>query len=418
MKKMLVAALVAVVGLAFTAPAFAVEHEFGGYWRTRMFTQGNFNGTSDKSDANNYPGNLNYIAKENKRSNVSLIDTRTRLYYTAVLNDNLKFVNKFEFNTTWGDDNGGKISSDGVGHIRVKNSYVDANLGMVNAKIGQQGLVLARGFIFDDDYSGINLTVADNTSLVYMKIDENGQNMGDDAQAYVIAHAFKAGDFTITPLALYADVADSNYVYMVGTDVDVNFGALSLWGSFYYEGGVFDDANDVDISAYLLAVGGNFALSDTVGIHGQAFYISGDDDPNDKDHEAWYNIGGPEGQSYYWSEIMGYGIFDNQASVGAPGDKVTNITAFNLGTTVKLSDKLSVTGDVWYAMLNEDKVFSPTKKEDKLGTELDLKVTYQLIDNLTLDVVGAYLFADDATSLNGDNDKDPYEFGTRLSLSF
>ncbi|MDY0223245.1 MAG: hypothetical protein RBR67_19130, partial [Desulfobacterium sp.] len=403
MKKMLVAALVAIVGLAFTAPAFAIEHEFGGYWRTRMFTQGNFNGTSDKSDAN-------YNPKVNSRSNVSLIDTRTRLFYTAVLNDNLKFVNKFEFNTIWGDDNGGKISADGTGHIRVKNSYVDANLGMVNAKIGQQGLVLARGFIFDDDYSGINLTVADNTSLVYMKIDEQGQNMGDDAQAYVIAHAFKAGDFTITPLALYADLADSNYTYMIGTDVDANFGALSLWGSFYYQGGVYNDLADIDHKAYLLAAGGNFAVSDTVGIHGQAFYISGDDDTNDGDYEAWYNIGGPEGQSYYWSEIMGYGIFDNQASAGAPGDKVSNIIAFNLGSTVNLSEKLSVTGDVWYAMRAEDVVYPNNRQEDKLGTELDLKVTYQLIDNLTLDVVGAYLFADDATSLNGDNDKDPYEF--------
>ena len=197
MKKIMVAALVAIVGLAFTVPASALEHEFGGYWRTRMYTQDNFSGDKDKA------------------LDRSQIDTRTRLYYTALLNDNLKFVNKFEFNSIWGDDNGGKLSADGTGHIRVKNSYVDANLGMVNAKIGQQGLILARGFILDDDYSGINLTVAGNTSLVYMKLDEQGYrgagtNMGDDAQAYVIAHAFKAGDFTITPLALYADRADSN----------------------------------------------------------------------------------------------------------------------------------------------------------------------------------------------------------------
>ncbi|MDY0376110.1 MAG: hypothetical protein RBQ72_10330 [Desulfobacterium sp.] len=401
MKKIMVAALVAIVGLAFTVPASALEHEFGGYWRTRMYTQDNFSGDKDKA------------------LDRSQIDTRTRLYYTALLNDNLKFVNKFEFNSIWGDDNGGKLSADGTGHIRVKNSYVDANLGMVNAKIGQQGLILARGFILDDDYSGINLTVAGNTSLVYMKLDEQGYrgagtNMGDDAQAYVIAHAFKAGDFTITPLALYADFADSNYTYMIGTDVDANFGALSLWGSFYYQGGVYDDANDIDHKAYLLAAGGNFAISDMVGIHGQAFYMSGDDNPNDGDHEEWFNIGGPEGQSYYWSEIMGYGIFDNQASIGAPGDKPTNITAINLGSTVKLTDKLSVTGDVWYAMLNEDNAYN----EDKLGTELDLKITYQLIEGLTLDVVGAYLFADDATSKTGSNDKDPYEFGTRLSLSF
>jgi len=33
-------------------------------------------------------------------------------------------------------------------------------------------------------------------------------------------------------------------------------------------------------------------------------------------------------------------------------------------------------------------------------------------------VVGAYLFADDATSTAGDNQEDPYEVGAQLSLSF
>ena len=33
-----------------------------------------------------------------------------------------------------------------------------------------------------------------------------------------------------------------------------------------------------------------------------------------------------------------------------------------------------------------------------LGFEIDLVVTYELIDGLNLDLVGAYLFADDATT--------------------
>eukprot|EP00831_Metopus_contortus_P002299 TRINITY_DN10845_c0_g1_i2.p1 TRINITY_DN10845_c0_g1~~TRINITY_DN10845_c0_g1_i2.p1 ORF type:complete len:343 (-),score=66.45 TRINITY_DN10845_c0_g1_i2:355-1383(-) len=339
---------------------------FGGYWRTRMFTQDNFTGTElDNS------------------MNVSRIDTRTRLYYTAVLNDNLKFVNKFEFNTVWDDNDGGDIGSDAANNFRIKNSYVDANLGMVNTKIGQQGITLARGFIFDDDYSGINLTVAGATSLVYMKIDENGQNIGSDNQAYAVAHAIKTDAFTVVPLALYADLADENYIYILGADVNANLGAASVWGSFYYEGGVADDANDVDISAYLLAVGGNMNLSDMLGLHGQVFYATGDD--ADKEMNAWTGV---PGRSYYWSEIMGLGTFDNQMSSGACGDQISNITAINLGTTVKLSDKLSVDADLWYAMLNED----DANGEDTLGTELDLKATYMLIDGLKLEVIAAYLF--------------------------
>ena len=76
-------------------------------------------------------------------------------------------------------------------------------------------------------------------------------------------------------------------------------------------------------------------------------------------------------------------------------------------------DKLKLTADLWYAEHDEE-----VNGEDELGVEVDLKATYQLIENLKLDVVAAYLFAGDATSLNGENDEDPFELGTRLSLSF
>ena len=57
-----------------------------------------------------------------------MADTRTRLYYTAVLNDNLKFVNKFEWNATWGDFGVADISNDSTTSMRWKNSYIDANV--------------------------------------------------------------------------------------------------------------------------------------------------------------------------------------------------------------------------------------------------------------------------------------------------
>ena len=53
------------------------------------------------------------------------------------------------------------------------------------------------------------------------------------------------------------------------------------------------------------------------------------------------------------------------------------------------------------------------EEEDELGTEVDLKITYELVEGLNLDVVGAYLFAGDATG-----EDDPIEVGSRLSLSF
>jgi hypothetical protein len=68
---------------------------------------------------------------------------------------------------------------------------------------------------------------------------------------------------------------------------------------------------------------------------------------------------------------------------------------------------------LWLANLAEDNAAG----DDDLGTEVDLKATYQLVEGLNLDVVAAMLFAGDATN-PGPNDEDPYEIGARLSLSF
>jgi hypothetical protein len=55
--------------------------------------------------------------------------------------------------------------------------------------------------------------------------------------------------------------------------------------------------------------------------------------------------------------------------------------------------------------------------DDSVGSEIDFRLTQKVVDGLTLDVVGAYLFADDAYSTN-DQDDDAYEVGARLQWSF
>ena len=100
MKKFYIFALAIFLVVAFTLPVMAVEHQFGGYWRTRWGTNQNFTG-EDSTEA----------------LDLTLVNTRTRLYYTAVLHDNLKLVNKFEMDATWGDTLWGDIGADGVDEI-------------------------------------------------------------------------------------------------------------------------------------------------------------------------------------------------------------------------------------------------------------------------------------------------------------
>ncbi|MEE8481501.1 MAG: hypothetical protein V3T59_09700, partial [Desulfobacterales bacterium] len=62
MKKFAIFAFAALMVVAFTVPAAAVESSFGGYWRTRVYTQTDFSGTDTESQ------------------DVTQTDSRTRLY--------------------------------------------------------------------------------------------------------------------------------------------------------------------------------------------------------------------------------------------------------------------------------------------------------------------------------------------------
>ena len=102
-------------------------------------------------------------------------------------------------------------------------------------------------------------------------------------------------------------------------------------------------------------------------LRGQAFYASGQDSGDDDIKEYF----GTNGQSYYWAEIMGNGTFDNTVSIGSPGNKISNIWAANIGATIKPMEKLSLSGDIWYAAHVEDDFVLSGEKE--LGVEIDIR---------------------------------------------
>ncbi len=389
MKKIIASAVgIMMVGGVAVTNASAVENIFGGYWRTRVSAKSDFKQTDDSFQSAN---------------------TRTRLYYTAKFSDNFKFVNKFEHDTVWGDDVAGDIGSDGKGMFEIKNVYADFTLGAINTKMGIHGGSIARGFLFDADHSGITVTGDfGNVSVPLMWIrvhDEYKADVGYNEDIFAVKPKIKLGDSgSITPFLAYhgADGAgsDIDQIYL-GTDVDLTFGDVKTWGTFIYQSGT-NEAGE-DNAGYLAAAGGSVSV-----INGEIFYATGDDSPMDGDNDAFVGL---PGQSYWaWSEIMGYGTLDSGGvSNGSPGDLISNIFAVKVGVKVKPVDKWTLSADLWYAQLAEEDV----NGNDELGTEIDLKATYKVMDNLNLDLVGAYLFAGDATG-----EEDPTEIGARLSLSF
>ncbi|MCP4113645.1 MAG: alginate export family protein [Desulfobacteraceae bacterium] len=417
MKKLAIIIFATLLVIAFAMPASALESIFGGYWRTRAYSQRDFTGN------------------DNEQQNVTQVDTRTRLYYTAVLNDNLKFVNKFEFNAVWGDDEGGDIGADGD-TFRVKNSYVDFNVGPVNGKVGIQGTALARGFLFDDDFAGAVISFNGegfSLPLIWMRPYENSVADEDEVDYFGVAPSFKPNEnFSLTPFILYAYSNDArkwastaNFeelnMYYGGVELEAKAGPASIWMTGIYQSGEANLAantnQSVDFKAWLAAAGASVDLGGKADVHGQAFYATGPDEEDAANNER-SDFFVPKGQSYYWAEIMGYGTFDNQVSAGSPGDQIGNIMVGNIGTTIKPMSDLKISLDAWYAKYAEEIVMPDGTMEDELGIEANVTITYTLVEGLDLDLVGAYLFAGDATTMQDSSDKNPYEIGTRLSLSF
>ncbi|MFH0997893.1 MAG: hypothetical protein V1844_20695 [Pseudomonadota bacterium] len=456
MKKLSVLLVAAIVVLALTMPAAAFENEFGGYWRTRAFTDIGFSG-EDRVNS----------------QDINAIDTRTRLFYTAKFSENLKFINKFELNAMWGKNKGyGQIGADNTdlnasNTFRVKNSYVDFKLAEQRFTVGIQNFQLARGYLFDDDASGVKAIFKVNDAvylpLIYMKLYEGGygretganskSNSDFDVSAYVFYPTIYLNkDNTLKPHAAYLTTEN----YSKATSKDINLSAISLPGAtkldlwtlgLEYDGkidifemgatGIFQfgdvtvpkalygNHDKLNFKGYLFDIFGGVNLG-PANIHAKGIYSSGNgkDDPSvSGDIKTFLTPGAKDnfGASYYWAEIMGDGLIDNQTPNGAPGDKISNVIIGNLGASYKVLPTLKFSADLWYAKTAEDVYLSSIKQyKGDLGTELDLVASYTIVDNLKIDLIGAYLWAGDVITKNSSatGSTNPIELATMLSLAF
>ena len=347
MKKFPILTLVALMVFAFALPAAALENVFGIYGQTQAYTIGNFNG------------------RDNDATNLSLVDSGTRLDYTTILHNNLKRdVDYYSVAPTFDVSNMLTLTPY-VMYVTPDNENsslaTPGSINIWNKLSGNSGLVIATG------KRKVNL-------------------------------------------------------YYLGVDADVNLGSASLWFTGIYQAGNIKEAEatatpirEIDFNAWLAAIGANLDLE--IGdIHGQLFFAAGDETKGNNNIKA-FNV--PAGLSYCWSGVMGYGLFDDLGDVGAsysadfPGNQNSNVTAINIGSTIKTINKLTVNFDLWCAKFKK----SDANKKNQVSTEVDLTITYELMEGLNIGVVAAYLFAGDSTYA-GSDEANPYELGTRLSLSF
>jgi len=362
-------------------------------------------------------------------------------------NENLKFVNKFEFNTTWGDSNYGQIGTDGRKDFRIKNSYVQADFGNVTTKVGAFAAVFHRGLLFDDDFIGVLASPKfGNVTPVFVWGRAQDKDFGGQAYNLDFFHGgvkIAAGDKVTIGVGLTAEigssetvdttktqdllalgsdgvlytiegetlpvsekVGDINYIF-AGVDVDVNFDPVKGWGTFVYQTG---DKAGVDVNAFALALGADAGVA-----HGAFYYATGDDGSDPTESTAY----APVSPYVVTAEIMGLGSTMDAAwgpanGLLGHGWGFTDTMIFNAGATLKPAENVTIKLDGFYGALAEDNAHGNTE----IGFEGDAKVTFKLLEKLNADVFFAYLFAGDVTNDAAGNDDDVMEGGARLSLSF
>lgn len=246
-----------------------------------------------------------------------------------------------------------------------------------------------------------------------------------------------------------ADFAKAGHNNLIDLGVTVKY-TTDVWAGYltfvknlgsvdfkrYLEDGTSLDTVTSDYTGWMVDAGVSYFMGPwTFNLGG--FYTTGPDDvessfkgtrPNTDVDTFTY----PLATSKYFSEILGGGIFDNTAPAhedaqwrgyGFP----TNLWTVNLGAAWQVLPETKLAFGAWYFSTAEDVVsdvrfnqntgFARVDMDTSIGYEFNFNVTQKIVDGLMLDLVAAYLVADDAFSIQEDDD-DAIELGARLQWSF
>lgn len=430
MKKLLVLGLALFLVAAFTLPAAAIENQFGGYWENVWSNYKSLDFTDE--------GSKDY----------SSIRSRSRLYYTAVLSDKLKFVNKFEMDTTWGQratpntkDSYGSIGADGIA-LEIKNTYLDFNLADFRFEVGTQGFKILRGLVMDDDATGMKISYRGGnvTPAVWWYRLYDGDkgraastdtgataavaaNGGADVDHYTALVNIKAGNMQIAPSVGYltsnsgvryapkSTAGQPMNVYFAGLDFDMKADKFNLAFTGVYEGGSLNDTTD--ISAFALYAKAGFNLG-SFGIRAAALYTTGEEATAAGDYDGfWYPEQNGSGAGFSTAELFRKGADWTKTTDFGNGNSPENRMEFGLGFDFALTKSFKIAFDFWNLNLAED----AASGNADVGNEIDLIATLNLMKGLDLDLIGAYLIVGDAYK-PATNDSNAYETSARLRLSF
>jgi hypothetical protein len=436
-------------------PAYAIEHQLGGDLRFRAFTAGYWSGE-----------------KDNTSGDRALADSRAHFKYAAKINEDLAVYTKFRVDSDWGADDDPGRSGSSYAKLRFMVSYIDFNLGETNFKIGKQDFFEARGNLLYDAAPGISITSPLSEQFTFNakwikfgegKPDEDKtKHVHDDLDTFAITPTIKLNNnISIKPYFWYVtsnevgpaertwnwqfmertDGGDQDEnldirkfsemdMYYLGFDFDANLGDISIWFTALYQAGSANLAErlradlafgSVDFSG-IAALGGGSVNLGKITLSGQLFYASGDSDLYDDKYEQFIPA---EAGYYYWSEIMGLGSNDDDIPNNLNW-ALNNIMGGGGTASFCATEDMTVKFGLWYAAAIEDFIGARTGQlveAADYGTEVNAMMDYNLMENLSLSFIGAYVMAGDAITeenVDGSNIEgaDPYFVQAQIKASF
>jgi len=363
-------------------------------------------------------------AKKDEQKSYSFLRVRPML---ALGNENVSAVTRLEIDQTFGADYTGGTNNvanadpDGDEKtIKLKWAYLtvkDMIVPGLSMTAGLAPYVYSVGF--NNDMPMFNLIYDAGmvkVDLAYIKFQENsttdtaaatllgtasGDEAKDDAQAYAAKLPVKLGDITVTPSVLYY-TAEKNQrakdltpslnieetLTMPALGVKAKMGDISFDADFQYIMGEQKATAGVktDVAAYAAYLNAGYKASDSLKINLFGLYSTGEDNKADKITSF---------QSVSKDEIEVGPMFiindnsNNTLGITTEYDKGTEgLMMFGLAAEFKM-DKLTALAQIAYAQTSSDKVV----KETALGTEIDLRLSYEVAPKTSLWVEGAYLAA-------------------------
>ena len=461
MKRLLFCSVAFIAVLALVMPASATEVKMSGIYNAKAYARDNFDGDDDNDDSNQF------------------VTQRFRMYFNMIASENLKLVYKNEIDFEWGDQGSGATRNSGGGaggdavNLETKNVYLEFMVPdtPVKATLGLQDVTIHRGWWTSADLAGIRFdmnfdpvsittywmglagleaddqtasgTVSNDASDDWWTVAASGAYKAENMDARLsFAYERRPNDTDTNPSA--PETPESDDLFMAMGEFGMSFDMVSftvLAAKNFGEVKSDRNAQDEDYSGYMFKGDVSIAL-DMATIRLMGLYASGDDeegvdttgdgvkDTVVRGEDDFQNL---RGVTAVTAEIISDGYsYDRNANLTQIGgaNSPSNMWLVNAGVDLKPTDTTTIKFDVYYIGMVEDRTIGGDD-EDEIGIEIDARLTQKIYDNLSLTVLGCYLFAEDGYGVydtdagtagiqpgNGGSGDDAFQVGLGVDFKF